>query len=276
MLRLFALLALFAMTPAWAFPECRQGRNPMTLCKACKDLTTVTYAFRPVGGVGCKMGCSTLCGWKPAAQEAPPPAAQGEQPEQPDPRRDPMRGLDPAILEGLYDEEGKYCGPVPYMKPWNFYSLVVDDVQVMALAKESPSAALYAAMMQADDTGAPMPAEFGESIHNAIVNAKYVQLVLDGEEDAEAYAAVAPPLEGDLGFLTRSRIERLRNGHRIIVVESELLHHPTLSTVGMPYPPFAVEIERVKGRTIPNADQPDNPARVWRVVSWGKPESYYR
>ena len=106
-------------------------------------------------------------------------------------------------------------------------------------------------------------------------NAASVRLVLHGETDAAAYEAVSPPLEGELGFLTRSRVDRLRNGHRLIVVESELLHHPTLSTVGVPYPPFGIEIERVAGKPVPT-DQPANPARVWRVVSWGPPGSFYR
>jgi hypothetical protein len=275
MWRLLFLFALLAAASAQAQYNCTQGRNPMTLCKSCKDLTTVTYAFKPVGGVGCQYGCGTLCGWQPAAEPKARTAPAGEPPEQPDPRRDPMRGLDPSILDGLYDQDGKYCGPVPYMKPWNFYALQATDEQILALAKVSPPAAMQVAIAQIGGSGGAAPFEVGESIYPVLVTAPTVALLLRGEEDENAYAAASSPLAQDVGLITHTRVDRLRSGHRVIVVESELLHHPTLSTVGIPYPPFGIEIERVAGQTQPNDVAPDNPARVWRVVSWGPPERYF-
>ena len=202
-------------------------------------------------------------------------SAAAEPPEQPDPRRDPMRGLDPSVLERLHDDEGKCCGHLRLIKPWNYYALEATDEQILALAKVSPPAAWAVAVSQVGGVERPAPLETGDGVYRAVINAAMVEALLRGEQDAAAFEAAAPPLTGDVGFLTRSRVERLRNGRRLIVVETELLHHPTLSTVGMPYPPFAVEIERVAGRTLPNEDEPGNPARVWRVISWGTPVSYY-
>ena len=270
-----ALLLWLATAPAWAY-GCSHGKQPNTYCKPCKDLIVTTIAHENTTIVGCDLPCTKLCGWKPSAQPGPAPSLLAEPPEQPDPRRDPMRGMDPAILDGLYDDEGKYCGPIPFMKPWNHYALEVTDAQILALAEVSPPAAWAAAVSQIGGLGRPAPMEVGEGSYSTILNAQTVKLLLQGkQDDAAAFQAASPPLQDDLGFLTRSRVDRLRNGHRLIVVETELLHGPTLSTVGIPYPPFGIEIERVVGRTIPNPDEPSNPARVWRVVSWGEPTSYY-
>lgn len=275
MRHLAALLLLLVTAPVWAW-GCSHGKQPNTFCKACKDLIVTTIAHKNTTVVGCDLPCSTFCGWKPSAQTEPTPSLLAEPPEQADPRRDPMHGMDPAILDGLYDEEGKYCGPIPFMKPWNHYALEATDAQILALAEVSPPAAWAVAVSQIGGVGMPAPMELGEGSYTTIINAEMVKLLLSGQQHEPAFIAASPPLQGDLGFLTRSRVDRLRSGRRLIVVETELLHAPTLSTVGIPYPPFGIEIERVAGKTLPNDDEPGNPARVWRVVSWGKPESYYR
>jgi hypothetical protein len=264
-----------ATAPAGAF-DCSHGKQPNTFCKACKDLLITAIAHRNTTVAGCDVPCSSFCGWKPNAQPRPGLSLMAEPPEQPDPRRDPMRGMDPSILEGLYDEDGKYCGPIPFLKPWNFYALEATDAQILAMAESSPPAAWTAAVSQIGGVDTPAPMEVGDGSYVTVINAAMVKLLVEGKQDQPEFVAAAPPLEGDLGFLTTTRVDRLRNGHRLIVVETELIHGPTLATVGIPYPPYAIEIERVAGKTRPNPDQPDNPARVWRVLSWGPPASYYR
>lgn len=273
---LLAILISMATVPAWAY-GCSHGKQPNTFCKACKDLTITTIAHKNVGANGCELPCTSYCGWKPNAVPEPTPTfSLIERPEQPDPRRDPMRGMEPSILDGLYDEKGYYCGPIPHMKPWNYYALEATDAQILALAKVSPPAAWAVALSQIGGVGLPAPFEVSDGSHAALINEAMVKLLLRDVKDEAAFNAASPPLSGDVVFLNTSRVDRLRSGRRLIVVETELLHGPTLSTVGIPYPPFGIEIERVAGRTIANEDEPSNPARVWRVVSWGEPASYYR
>ena len=82
--------------------------------------------------------------------------AAAEPPEQPDPRRDPMRGLDPSMVEG--------SGPIPCMKPWNYYALEATEAQVLALAEVSPPAAWMVAISRVGGPGLPAPLEVNDSV----------------------------------------------------------------------------------------------------------------
>lgn len=262
-MRLFVAALIFLLTSpdasAWM---CIQGKDYLTRCKPCSDIATVTFAYNKVGGISCAYGCAKPCSAIPKAtnQSAERPSAQD----------DPLRGLDPGSFEPSAECPGKE-GPQLLL---NYYAFDIDDKQIRAIAKVSPPAAWFVAVLRDQPEIPPVALEEGETVDESILTAASIDLVLEGVEDDARYAAAALPLEGDVSFVTNTRVHRLPNGRRVFVVESRVLDHPTGATLATPYPPFAVEMERVGDQTRQVGGADGNDATLWRVVSWGDPDRY--
>lgn len=157
---------------------------------------------------------------------------------------------------------------------FNYYAFAATDAQIRAVAELSPPAAWFLATLRDQSEIPPVALEEGEIIGDTVLTAASIDLILAGETDDARYTAAGLPLEGDVSFVTNTRVTRLATGRRIFVVESRVLDHPTGATLATPYPRFAVEIERIENATRPVGGAPGNDATLWRVVSWGDPGHY--
>ena len=239
------MMPLLSSSPAAFAWMCLQGKDSLTRCKPCGDIATFTFAYNKVGALNCAYGCTT-------PRSAIPKLAFGEAPTS--------------------NPNSPGPGAVPH---FNYYAFATDDDQIRALAQASPPAAWFVTVLRDQAVIPPVALEEGETIDESVITAANLELLLQGIEDDGRHAAVALPLEGDVSFITTSRMQRLPNGHRVFVVESRVLDHPSGATLATPYPRFAVEIERVGDETREVGGAEGNDATLWRLVSWGAPERYF-
>lgn len=241
----FALILLVASPVASAW-MCLQGKDSFTRCKPCGDIVTFTFAYNKVGALNCAYGCTTPCSAIPKLTLG---GDAGPNPNCPGPDAAPLH--------------------------FNYYAFATDDDQIRALAQASPPAAWFVTVLRDQAVIPPVALEEGETIDESVITAANIDLLLQGIEDDERHSAAALALEGDVSFVTTTRMQRLPNGHRVFVVESRVLDHPSGATLATPYPRFAVEIERVGDETRHVGGAEGNDATLWRVVSWGPPERYF-
>jgi hypothetical protein len=263
-MRLFiAALVLSLAGPGASAQMCQQGKDSFARCKPCSEIANITFAYNKVGALNCAYGCATPCSVIPKATIDPSERASAQD--------DPLRGLDPLSLAPSAACPGK---EVPRLL-LNYYAFDIGDAQIRAMAKVSPPAAWFVTVLRDQQEIPPVALEEGETIDESIITAENIDLLLEGLDDDVSHAAVSPPLEGDVSFVTNTRVHRLPNGHRVFVVESRVLDHPTGATLATPYPRFAVEMERIAGQTRKVGGAEGNDATLWRVVSWGSPERYF-
>lgn len=262
-MRLFAAALFFLLaSPTASAWMCLQGKDHLTRCKPCSEIATATFAYNKVGALNCAYGCTTRCSAIPKATIESSDRASAQD--------DPLRGLDPRSVTPSAECPGN---EVPALL-LNYYAFDTDDEQIRALAKVSPPAAWFLAVLRDQPEIPPVALEEGETIDESIVTAENIDLLLEGVDDDTRHAAVSPALEGDVSFVTNTRVHRLPNGRRVFVVESRVLDHPTGATLATPYPRFAVEMERVGDQTRKVGGADGNDATLWRVVSWGDPDRY--
>lgn len=262
-MRLFVAALFFLLaSPGASAWMCLQGKDYLTRCRPCSDIATATFAYNKVGALNCAYGCTTPCSAIPKATIDPSQRASAQD--------DPLRGLDPRSLAPSAECPGQ---AVPLLA-LNYYAFDTNDEQIRAIAKASPPAAWFVTVLRDQAEIPPVALEEGETIDESITTAGNIDLLLQGIDDDARHTAVALPLQGDVSFVTNTRVHRLPNGHRVFVVESRVLDHPTGATLATPYPRFAVEMERVGDQTRKVGGADGNDATLWRVVSWGDPDRY--